>query len=128
MALAPVEVERRGQGIIHFARRDLPFRRPARMLRVEGSYQEERMGHHRGSRICASAAVLAAMILTGASTATAQSGSCNIKGNISTQGERIYHMPGDEYYEETRISASHGERWFCSAEEAEAAGWRRARV
>lgn len=60
--------------------------------------------------------------------AYAQNGDCNIKGNVSTQGERIYHMPGDEYYEETRISASHGERWFCSAEEAEAAGWRRARV
>lgn len=60
--------------------------------------------------------------------AFAQSGDCVIKGNVNTQGERIYHMPGDEYYEETRISASHGERWFCSAEEAEAAGWRRARV
>lgn len=58
----------------------------------------------------------------------AQNGDCNIKGNVSTQGERIYHMPGDEYYEQTRISASHGERWFCSAEEAEAVGWRRAKV
>lgn len=64
----------------------------------------------------------------GASVAFAQSGSCNIMGNVSTRGERIYHMPGDKYYDETRISASHGERWFCSAEEAEAAGWRRARV
>jgi len=86
------------------------------------------MGHNRVSRICASAVVLAAMMLAGASAVSAQSGSCKIKGNVSTQGERIYHMPGDEYYDETRISASHGERWFCSAEEAEAAGWRRARV
>ena len=53
---------------------------------------------------------------------------CNIKGNVNTRGERIYHVPGQEYYDETRISASHGERWFCSEEEAREAGWRRAKV
>lgn len=53
---------------------------------------------------------------------------CNIKGNVSTRGERIYHIPGQKYYDETRISASHGERWFCSEEEARAAGWRKSRV
>ena len=52
-----------------------------------------------------------ALILTmSVSSASAQQGECNIKGNVSTQGERIYHMPGDKYYNETRISASHGER------------------
>lgn len=55
-------------------------------------------------------------------------GECNIKGNVSTRGERIYHLPGQKYYDETRISPSHGERWFCSEEEAKAAGWRRSRV
>jgi hypothetical protein len=61
--------------------------------------------------------------------AFAQEGAdCNIKGNVSTQGERIYHVPGQRYYNDTRISASHGERWFCSEEEARAAGWRRSRV
>ncbi len=53
---------------------------------------------------------------------------CNIKGNVSTQGERIYHVPGQRYYDDTRISASHGERWFCSEAEARAAGWRRSKV
>lgn len=52
----------------------------------------------------------------------------DIKGNITAQGERIYHMPGDEYYDETAIDESRGERWFSSPEEAEAAGWRRAYV
>lgn len=51
-----------------------------------------------------------------------------IKGNISADGERIYHMPGDAYYDETVINESRGERWFSSPEEAEAAGWRRAYV
>ncbi|MBB3646688.1 hypothetical protein FHX14_002885 [Rhizobium sp. BK619] len=52
---------------------------------------------------------------------------CNIKGNISIgSGERIYHLAGQEYYNETRISPQYGERWFCSEAEARAAGWRRA--
>lgn len=52
---------------------------------------------------------------------------CRIKGNISSSGERIYHVPGQRYYERTRISAGKGERWFCSEAEARQAGWRRAR-
>ena len=53
-------------------------------------------------------------------------GACNIKGNISrNSGRRIYHVPGDPDYARTRISTSHGERWFCTESEARAAGWRR---
>lgn len=52
---------------------------------------------------------------------------CAIKGNISSKGTRIYHMPGQEHYDRTRISSSKGERWFCSEAEAQQAGWRRAR-
>lgn len=52
---------------------------------------------------------------------------CNIKGNISYNGgERIYHMPGQYDYDDTRISYTKGERWFCSQEDARAAGWRKA--
>ena len=53
---------------------------------------------------------------------------CTIKGNISQNtGERIYHVPGQEYYDETRIRTEFGERWFCSEAEARKAGWRRAK-
>jgi hypothetical protein len=53
---------------------------------------------------------------------------CDIKGNISIDtGERIYHVKGQEYYDETVIRYEHGERWFCSEQDARAAGWRRAR-
>jgi len=52
---------------------------------------------------------------------------CPIKGNISSKGERIYHVPGGRWYDRTRIDSSKGERWFCTEEEALAAGWRRAR-
>jgi len=52
-------------------------------------------------------------------------GKCVIKGNISLDGERIYHVPGGEWYDETRIDRMEGERWFCSEEEARRAGWRK---
>ncbi|TNC71654.1 thermonuclease family protein [Rubellimicrobium roseum] len=50
---------------------------------------------------------------------------CEIKGNISGSG-RIYHMPGGTSYDRTEIDETEGERWFCSEDEALAAGWRRA--
>jgi endonuclease YncB( thermonuclease family) len=57
-----------------------------------------------------------------------ESGSaCTIKGNISGNGERIYHVPGQQHYAGTRIDPGRGERWFCTEAEAVAAGWRRAR-
>ncbi|SDN62288.1 hypothetical protein [Bacillus sp. OK048] len=50
---------------------------------------------------------------------------CDIKGNISyNTGEKIYHLPEDQYYDVTEINQS-GEKWFCSEEEAEEAGFRR---
>ena len=48
---------------------------------------------------------------------------CRIKGNISKSG-RIYHVPGSTWYEQTQINEARGERWFCTEEEARAAGWR----
>lgn len=76
------------------------------------------------------AAIVSACLMasSAAPTSAQEAGTCNIKGNVSTRGERIYHVPGQKYYDETRISASHGERWFCSEEEARAAGWRKSRV
>lgn len=43
----------------------------------------------------------------------------DIKGNINSRGEKIYHVPGSRYYDRTIA-----EVWFCTAEEAEAAGFR----
>jgi endonuclease YncB( thermonuclease family) len=55
--------------------------------------------------------------------AAATSGDCLIKGNISNNGH-IYHVPGSRSYDATIIDESKGERWFCTEEEARAAGWR----
>lgn len=53
-------------------------------------------------------------------------GACAIKGNISTSGEKIYHLPACGSYAKTTIEENRGERWFCSEAEAQAAGWRKA--
>lgn len=55
---------------------------------------------------------------------TSTSSTCLIKGNISSTGEKIYHVPGGAYYDVTRIDTSAGERWFCTTRQAEDAGWR----
>lgn len=48
---------------------------------------------------------------------------CPIKGRVS-RGERVYVLPWSSNYTRVRLSKKRGERWFCSQEEAEAAGWR----
>ncbi len=55
-----------------------------------------------------------------------EDGECQIKGNISRSG-RIYHMPGSRAYPNVKIDQDAGERWFCTEEEALAAGWRAVR-
>ncbi|RFU69040.1 nuclease [Peribacillus saganii] len=50
---------------------------------------------------------------------TPGTGSCKIKGNISSSGEKIYHVSGSQHYDITKA-----EEMFCTEEEAEAAGYR----
>jgi endonuclease YncB( thermonuclease family) len=64
---------------------------------------------------------------SGLSTASSQKSGCLIKGNISSKGERIYHLPGGEFYGQTHIDPPKGERMFCTEAEAKAAGWRRSK-
>jgi len=63
-------------------------------------------------------------------SASAQAGpnGCTIKGNISTSGEKIYHMPGQKYYTKTVIDESRGEKWFCTEADALNAGWRKSSI
>jgi endonuclease YncB( thermonuclease family) len=60
-------------------------------------------------------------------TSPAPSDGCLIKGNINVKGEKIYHLPGDDSYDDTVITAAKGERFFCSEADAMAAGWRAAK-
>lgn len=52
-----------------------------------------------------------------------RNGMCLIKGNHSRRGDWIYHLPGMPYYDDTRAEA-----YFCTEEQAQAAGYRRAIV
>ena len=51
-----------------------------------------------------------------------RAGSCAIEGNISANGDKIYHMPGTRNYDRTRIREKSGECMFCTEAEARAAG------
>lgn len=48
-------------------------------------------------------------------------GDCDIKGNISRDGNKIFHLPGSHSYEQTNP-----EEWFCSEQEARDHGFRSA--
>jgi len=67
-----------------------------------------------------------ASTVTTASTPESVSNSCSIKGNISSSGEKIFHVIGCQSYNKTVIDVSKGESWFCSEKEALDAGWRKA--
>lgn len=67
-----------------------------------------------------------AVLLGRSSTEGAPSPVCTIKGNVSRNGERIYHMENQGFYARIKMNIGDGRRWFCTPEEAEAAGWRRA--
>jgi hypothetical protein len=51
---------------------------------------------------------------------------CLIKGNVNSRKEKIYHVPGGASYDRTIVDPEHGEAWYCSEEEAVAAGFRKA--
>lgn len=67
-----------------------------------------------------------AMLLGPSATEGAPSPECKIKGNVNRNGERIYHVQGQRFYARIEMDKGGGRRWFCTPEEAEAAGWRRA--
>jgi micrococcal nuclease len=48
-----------------------------------------------------------------------QTEACTIKGNISSSGDKIYHLPEGQYYDATKE-----EEMFCSEDEAANAGYR----
>ena len=59
------------------------------------------------------------------STSEKASANCDdpkIKGNINSSGEKIYHVPGGQFYDVTNP-----EEMFCTEEEAQAAGYRKSK-
>jgi endonuclease YncB( thermonuclease family) len=65
-----------------------------------------------------------AILLASASGPVAPSPECTIKGNVNGAGECIYHTPASRWYAQIKMQVAKGTRWFCSVEDAEAAGCR----
>jgi endonuclease YncB( thermonuclease family) len=65
-----------------------------------------------------------AILLASASGPVAPSPDCTIKGNVNGAGECIYHTTKSRWYAQIKMQISKGTRWFCSVEDAEAAGCR----
>ena len=124
--------------------RKYPIPPPKRQRRYRGGGQRWHQGEYRGTpflRTLWGRIIVTGLLIVGLPFASegmswlkrqvmvvaSGSPSCDIKGNISASGEHIYHVPGQRYYDVTRISPGKGERWFCSEAEARAAGWRRSR-
>ncbi|MFW5473016.1 thermonuclease family protein [Knoellia sp. CPCC 206450] len=117
--------------------------RLAAQVLIEGGFAKEytyrNAYEHRGDYLAAqkraqarkvgvwSAACSAPVVAPAVPGTTTKPSSCVIKGNISSSGEKIFHVPGGGSYDDTVITASKGERWFCTEDEARAAGWRKAR-
>lgn len=54
-----------------------------------------------------------------------QSDGCDIKGNVSTDGSKFYHLPRTQNYDAIKVQPEKGERWFCTEADAMANGFRR---
>lgn len=48
---------------------------------------------------------------------------CPIKGQLMSD-RRVYVLPWSPRYDQIKVRATKGERWFCSEAEAQAAGWK----
>jgi endonuclease YncB( thermonuclease family) len=68
-----------------------------------------------------------AILQASASGSVAPSPDCTIKGNVNRSGECIYHTPASRWYAKIEMKIAKGTRWFCSVEDAEAAGCRETR-
>lgn len=53
---------------------------------------------------------------------------CSIKANVASHGRPTYHFPGCQTYATTKLELHHGDRWFCTENEAKKAGFRKAQT
>lgn len=52
---------------------------------------------------------------------------CQIKGNLDKLDKRWYHLPSFRHYSQVEVNLDHGDRWFCTEDQAQKAGFTRAR-
>lgn len=115
------------QGYAHEYTYDLPYKYQTEFKNAQKEAQSKKLGLW-SSNTCNGDTTTESSSATQAVTQTnnTNAGSCTIKGNIGSTGEKIYHMIGCGSYTKTVIDESKGEKWFCSEKEAISAGWRKA--
>ncbi|MBI5071988.1 thermonuclease family protein [Candidatus Falkowbacteria bacterium] len=101
-----------------------PYKYQTEFKQAETYARENKLGLWADDTCAGVADPVSADTNTNTNTSIGAPEGCVIKGNIST--EKIYHLPGCGSYDKTVIDESAGERWFCTEEEAVAAGWRKA--
>ncbi len=62
------------------------------------------------------------VMVTHVSFAQEQRG-CDIKGITAANGQKAYLLPGHTLYDQIGVRTEEGERWFCTIQEAEKAGY-----
>lgn len=113
------------EGYAHEYTYNTPYKYQAEFKQAEKEASMNKLGLW--GAICQNTETKSTVVPTPVSTQTTEAtGSCAIKGNISSSGEKIFHVLGCGSYEKTVIDESKGERWFCSESEAISAGWRKA--
>lgn len=57
-----------------------------------------------------------------------EEGSGLIKGNISKNGNKIYHLPNQKYYDRVKVDLNRGEYFFANENEARKLGFRKSKI
>lgn len=50
---------------------------------------------------------------------------CLIKGNVTSSGDKIFHIPGGVYYDRVKVDFAQGDAYFCTEGQAIGEGFRK---
>lgn len=75
--------------------------------------------------VTAEAAIIVEPTAVVLATEEAPQVACDIKGNVASNGEMIFHVPGGVYYDRVKVDLEQGDAWLCSEGEAVHAGFRK---
>jgi micrococcal nuclease len=98
------------------------------LARGAGKYFEDYLNHKYQSELIAAAKAAHSQKLgLWSECAEDKTDGCLVKGNLDPNDRRFYHLPHFRHYSQIVMNLDKGDRWFCSEQEAIAAGFKRAR-
>lgn len=93
-------------------------------VKAESILREDRERHTKTLKMYTFGALLIVVLFFVGLNYFSSKNSCNIKGNISASGEKIYHTKESTSYADIIIDTAKGEKMFCSEKEAVEAGFK----